>query len=47
MKAATILLNIPMGKINPDFSGTVSGNEISEKIAAGTFSTSPFKGTRV
>jgi hypothetical protein len=42
----SVSLNTPMGKIDLEFSGTVSGNEISGKSTAGAFGTSPFKGTR-
>lgn len=36
----------PMGTMELAYSGTVSGDEISGEVRAGSFGSSPFKGTR-
>jgi hypothetical protein len=40
-------LNSPMGSMNLEFSGKVTGNEISGEVKIGSFGVSPFKGNKV
>lgn len=44
--AFSATMSSPMGEIKLDFKGTVSGDDISGEVQAGSFGTSPFKGTR-
>lgn len=37
----------PMGNMKLEYSGTVSGNDISGQVKAGDFGSSPFKGKKV
>jgi len=37
----------PMGKMDLDYQGKVTGDEISGEVQAGAFGSSPFKGKRV
>jgi hypothetical protein len=37
----------PMGRMKLEYSGKVTGNEISGTVKLGNFGTAPFKGTRV
>jgi hypothetical protein len=40
-------ISSPMGNMKLEYSGKVSGNDISGEVKAGDFGTSPFKGKRV
>jgi hypothetical protein len=42
-----IELNSPIGNMKLEFSGRVSGDEISGEAKIGSFGTSPFKGNKV
>ncbi len=44
--AWSVQMTGPMGQMQLDFKGTVSGDEISGQVQAGSFGSSPFKGTR-
>ena len=44
--AWSVQMTGPMGQINLDFKGTVSGDEISGEIKLGSFGTATFKGNR-
>lgn len=40
-------ISSPMGDMKLEYSGQVSGNEISGQVKTGDFGTSPFKGKKV
>jgi hypothetical protein len=40
-------INSPMGKINLEYKGKVTGDDIAGEVKAGDFGSSPFKGKRV
>lgn len=44
--AWSMQLSGPMGQIKLDFTGTVSGDEISGQVQLGSFGSATFKGTR-
>lgn len=44
--AWAMVLDSPVGKMNLEYHGTVSGDEIIGKVKAGSFGTAEFKGTR-
>lgn len=37
----------PMGQLKLDYTGKITGNDISGEVKAGDFGTSPFKGKKV
>ena len=45
--AWTMQISSPMGDMKLEYSGKVSGNDISGEVKAGDFGTSPFKGKKV
>jgi len=45
--AFSMKISGPMGDMKLDYSGKVSGNEISGSVKAGDFGSSPFKGKKV
>jgi hypothetical protein len=40
-------ISSPMGKMNLEYKGKVTGDDIAGEVKAGNFGTSPFKGKRV
>jgi hypothetical protein len=40
-------ISSPIGNLKLDYSGKVSGNDISGEVKAGNFGSSPFKGNKV
>jgi hypothetical protein len=44
--AFTMEISSPMGNMKLDYTGQVSGDDISGNVKAGDFGTSPFKGKR-
>jgi len=44
--AFMVQVSTPMGQINLNFKGTVSGDAISGQVQAGEFGSFPFNGTR-
>jgi hypothetical protein len=44
--AFSVQVSTPMGQINLNFTGAVSGDAISGQVQAGQFGSFPFKGTR-
>jgi hypothetical protein len=42
----SVTMDTPMGPMKLDIKGTVSGDNVSGQVQAGSFGSSPFKGTR-